>query len=42
MLKQAVALAGAGVRSDPEQDRRFDTLIGGDEAARRLEALRRK
>lgn len=41
-LKQAIALAGAGVRSDPEQDARFDALLGGDEMARRLEALRRK
>lgn len=41
-LKQAIALAGDGVRSDPEQDRRFDALLGGDEMARRLEALRRK
>ena len=41
-LKRAVALAGAGVRSDPEQDVRFDALIGGEEMARRLEALRRK
>ena len=42
VLKQAIGLAGEGVRSDPEQDRRFDALIGGDELARRLEALRRK
>lgn len=41
-LKQAIALAGAGVRSDPRQDERFDALIGGGELARRLEALRRK
>jgi enoyl-CoA hydratase/carnithine racemase len=41
-LKQAIARAGEGVRSDPEMDARFDALIGGDEAARRLEALRRK
>jgi enoyl-CoA hydratase/carnithine racemase len=41
-LKQAVARAGEGVRSDAEQDRRFDALIGGEEMARRLEALRRK
>lgn len=42
MLKQAIKLAGAGVRADPGQDRRFDALIGGAEMARRLEALRRK
>jgi len=41
-LKRGIALAGAGVRSDPEQDRRFDALIAGDEMALRLEALRRK
>jgi enoyl-CoA hydratase/carnithine racemase len=41
-LKQAIARAGEGVRSDPEADRRFDALIGGGEMARRLEALRRK
>jgi len=32
---------GLGSR-DPDQDRRFDALIGGDEIVRRLEALRRK
>ena len=42
VLKQAIARAGDGVRSDPELDARFDALIGGDEMARRLEALRRK
>ena len=41
-LKQAIAQAAEGMRSDAEQDRRFDALIGGDEMARRLEALRRK
>lgn len=41
-LKQAIARAGEGVRGDPEMDRRFDALIGSDEMARRLEALRRK
>jgi enoyl-CoA hydratase/carnithine racemase len=41
-LKQAIARAGAGVRSDPEMDKRFDALMGSEEAARRLEALRRK
>ena len=29
-LKQAIAGAGTGVRSDAEQDRRFDALIGGE------------
>jgi enoyl-CoA hydratase/carnithine racemase len=42
VLKQAIGRAAAGVRSDPEMDARFDALIGGHEAARRLEALRRK
>ncbi|MEA3015001.1 MAG: hypothetical protein QOD42_3546 [Sphingomonadales bacterium] len=42
LLKQQIALAGAGVGSDPGMDRRFDTLVAGDEMARRLEALRRK
>jgi enoyl-CoA hydratase/carnithine racemase len=42
VLKQAIARAGDGVRSDPELDARFDALIGGEEMARRLEALRRK
>jgi len=37
-LKRAIALG----RSDAGQDWRFDALIGGEEAARRLEALRRK
>ena len=41
-LKRAVALATAGVRSDPDQDRRFDALIAGEALARRLEALGRK
>jgi len=41
-LKQAIALAAEDVRSDPEQDRRFDAFIAGDEMARRLEALRAK
>lgn len=41
-LKRAVLLASQGCRSDEGQDRRFDALIGGDEMARRLEALRRK
>jgi enoyl-CoA hydratase/carnithine racemase len=42
VLKQAILRAGEGVRSDPEMDARFDALIGSDEMARRLEALRRK
>jgi hypothetical protein len=42
LLKQAIVRAGEGVRSDPEMDARFDALLGSDEAARRLEALRRK
>jgi len=41
-LKRAIRLAGEGVRGDPEQDRRFDALIGGEALARRLEAKRRK
>jgi enoyl-CoA hydratase/carnithine racemase len=41
-LKQAIGGASAGMRSDPDADRRFDALIGGDAMARRLEALRRK
>ncbi len=41
-LKQAIARAAEGVRSDPELDRQFDALIAGDELARRLEARRRK
>jgi len=41
-LKRAIALAAQGVRSDPEQDARFDSLLGGDELARRLEARGRK
>jgi hypothetical protein len=42
VLKQAIARAAGGARSDPEMDARFDALIGSGEAARRLEALRRK
>ena len=41
-LKRAIHIASEGARSDPEQDRSFDALIGGDEVRRRLEALRRK
>ena len=42
VLKQAIALAAAGVRTDAGMDARFDALLAGEEAARRLEALRRK
>jgi enoyl-CoA hydratase/carnithine racemase len=42
VLKQAIARAAGGVRSDAALDRRFDELIGGGELGRRLEALRRK
>jgi enoyl-CoA hydratase/carnithine racemase len=42
VLKQAIARAGEGVRSDPALDLRFDALIGGEDMQRRLEALRRK
>jgi enoyl-CoA hydratase/carnithine racemase len=41
-LKQAIARAGEGVRSDPALDARFDALISGGELALRLEAMRRK
>jgi enoyl-CoA hydratase/carnithine racemase len=41
-LKRAIALAAGGVPSDSGQDRRFDALLGHEEMARRLEALRRK
>ena len=41
-LKRAINLASQGCRTDPEQDRIFDALIGGEEVRRRLEALRRK
>ena len=41
-LKRSIRLASEGVRSDDEQDRRFDALLGGEALARRLEALRRK
>jgi enoyl-CoA hydratase/carnithine racemase len=41
-LKQAIVRAGDNVRSDAALDARFDALIGGEEMARRLEALRRK
>src|SRR3712207_6834337 len=35
-LKRGVLLAGEGVRSDAEQDRRFDALLGSEASARRL------
>jgi enoyl-CoA hydratase/carnithine racemase len=35
-LRRAIRLAGAGVRSDPEQDRRFEALFGSDALAARL------
>ena len=37
-----IALAADDVRTDAEMDARFDALLAGEEAARRLEALRRK
>ena len=40
ILKRGIALAAAGVASDPEQDRSFDALMAGDELARRLAELR--
>ena len=42
VLKQAIGLAAAGVRSDPDMDAQFDALLAGENAAHRLEALRRK
>ena len=42
VLKRAIALAAADVRDDAAMDARFDALLAGEEAARRLEALRRK
>ena len=41
-LKRAIALAADDVRQDAAMDARFDALLAGEEAARRLEALRRK
>ncbi len=41
-LKRAIALSADDIRTDAEMDARFDALLAGDEAARRLEALRRK
>jgi enoyl-CoA hydratase len=35
-LRRAIRLAGAGVHSDAEQDRRFEALFGSDELAARL------
>jgi enoyl-CoA hydratase/carnithine racemase len=35
-LRRAIGLAAAGVRSDAEQDRRFEALFGSDELAWRL------
>ena len=40
-LKQAIAVAAAGVRSDAGQDAAFDDLIAGDVLARRLEGRKR-
>jgi enoyl-CoA hydratase/carnithine racemase len=41
-LKRAIRLASEGCRSDAGRDERFDALLGGEEVARRLEALRRR
>jgi enoyl-CoA hydratase/carnithine racemase len=41
-LKLAIARAAEGVHSDLALDARFDALVGGEELARRLEAMRRK
>jgi enoyl-CoA hydratase/carnithine racemase len=41
-LKRGIRLAAEGRRCDHGQDRGFDALVGSDELARRLEALRRK
>jgi len=35
-LRRAIRLAGEGVASDAEQDRRFEALFGSEELARRL------
>jgi enoyl-CoA hydratase len=35
-LRRAVRLAAGGLRSDPEQDRRFEALFGSEELAARL------
>ena len=39
-LKSAIALAAAGVAEDETQDRRFDALLGSDDLAARLAAMR--
>jgi enoyl-CoA hydratase/carnithine racemase len=41
-LKEAITRARRGGRSAPEMDARFDSLLAGEAAAQRLEALRRK
>jgi len=41
-LKRSIRLTAEGVRSDADQDRRFDALLAGAEVAERLEALRRQ
>jgi enoyl-CoA hydratase/carnithine racemase len=40
VLKRSIRLTAEGVRSDPEQDRRFDDLLSGEEVKQRLDALR--
>ncbi len=40
-LKRGVCLASAGIGQDDEQDRRFDAMLGSDEMADRLLALRK-
>lgn len=42
VLKQSIALASAGVRSDTEMDKRFDSLLAGEVLARRLDVLKPK
>jgi enoyl-CoA hydratase/carnithine racemase len=41
-LKRGIGLAAQGIRRDSDQDGRFDSLIAGEEVARRLEAFRGK
>lgn len=41
-LKRAIRLAGQGISSDPEQDRRFDDLFGSQALFERLAAHRRR
>jgi enoyl-CoA hydratase/carnithine racemase len=41
-LKRGIALAAAGITSDPEQDRTFDALLGSDALAQRLAAHRNR